>query len=495
MRTFACFTKPLIWVVTLLMVALAAGCGGNLGGGNSTPSATKAITAYSVAWTAAAATVTGTSGAVAGVINETLKTIAVTVPYGTNVTALKATFTTTGASVKVGGVTQTSGTTANSFTLPVLYVVTAADGTWATYTVVVTVSQISAKAITSYTLAGAAGVINEGAKTIAVTKPAGTNVTALIATFLTDGASVKVAGATQTSGITANNFTSPVVYTVTAANNTTALYTVTVSTGAASSGVCSGAGCVPLGTAANYAIFANTAIDTTAAASIITGDIGAGPGVTSTAITGFALNLPAASPFSTSVQVSGKVYAYDYANPTPAEVGTASGDMGAAYTAAAAMAPAGGGVPGSGGLGTSGGSAGKACPGATGAMSDLNDVILANGDFLASGLPAGVYTCGGTAITIPDNLTLNGSATDVWVFRTNGTLDMTGAKTITLAGAARPENVFWQVAGAVTIGAGAHFKGIILGQTSITFGSLSTIVGRPLAQTAVTLNATTVTQP
>src|SRR3990172_13047430 len=69
-----------------------------------------------------------------------------------------------------------------------------------------------------------------------------------------------------------------------------------VSTGA----ICQGSSCVSLGTAANYAIFANTGIATDANPSVITGHIGTGPGVTSTAITGFALTLPAGSAFSTS---------------------------------------------------------------------------------------------------------------------------------------------------------------------------------------------------
>ena len=86
----------------------------------------------------------------------------------------------------------------------------------------------SAKAITAYSLAGVTGTIDETAKTIAVTMPFGTNVTALVATFTTTGAGVKVGAVAQTSGTTANDFTSPVAYTVTAADSTTATYTVTV---------------------------------------------------------------------------------------------------------------------------------------------------------------------------------------------------------------------------------------------------------------------------
>jgi Ice-binding-like len=47
----------------------------------------------------------------------------------------------------------------------------------------------------------------------------------------------------------------------------------------------------------------------------------------------------------------------------------------------------------------------------------------------------------------------------------------------------------------VNIGAGTHFEGIVLGATSITFGNLASIDGRLLAQTAVSLDATTVTVP
>jgi len=168
--------------------------------------------------------------AVTGSIDSASRTISVVVPFGTNVTALVATFTTTGADVTVNGTTQTSGTTANDFTNPVAYTVTAADTTKATYTVTVTISPNPAKAITAFSFASlsATGVIDEAAKSILVTVPVGTNVTALVATFTTTGTGVTVNGTTQISGTTANDFTNPVVYTVTAADTNTAQYTVTV---------------------------------------------------------------------------------------------------------------------------------------------------------------------------------------------------------------------------------------------------------------------------
>jgi hypothetical protein len=51
-----------------------------------------------------------------------------------------ASFTTTGVSVKVGATTQTSGTTANDFTSPVTYRVTAGNGSTQDYVVTVTVA-------------------------------------------------------------------------------------------------------------------------------------------------------------------------------------------------------------------------------------------------------------------------------------------------------------------------------------------------------------------
>jgi NHL repeat len=215
--------KIIVLALTLTTISLLiAGCptpGG--GGGDQTPlSSAKAITAFSFATPPAT-----------GVINENAKTVAVTLPHGTDVTALVATFATTGSSVKVGSTVQVSGTTANDFTSPVIYTVTAADGSTASYTMTITVASSSSKAITAFSFASppVTGVINENAKTIAVTVPYGTDVTALVATFTTTGASVKVGSTEQVSGVTANNFTNPVIYTVTAADGSTASYTVTVS--------------------------------------------------------------------------------------------------------------------------------------------------------------------------------------------------------------------------------------------------------------------------
>lgn len=76
------------------------------------------------------------------------------------------------------------------------------------------------------------GTIDTVAKTVALTVPAATDVTALVATFTTikSGSVVKVSTTTQTSGTTDNDFTSPVTYGIYESTGTTKLvdYTVTV---------------------------------------------------------------------------------------------------------------------------------------------------------------------------------------------------------------------------------------------------------------------------
>ena len=208
--------RKAVILLSALMLTIIMGCGG--GGSDPIPlpaSSLKAITSFSLE-------------GVDGTINEAAKTISVSLPYDTEVKNLVATFATTGASVRVGATTQISGTSANDFTNPVVYTVTAANGTTQDYTVVVSVALSSAKAITAFSLGGVVGTINQTAKTIAVSMPFGTDRTNLVATFATTGVSVKVSSTVQISGITAHNFTNPVTYTVTAADGTTQNYIVTV---------------------------------------------------------------------------------------------------------------------------------------------------------------------------------------------------------------------------------------------------------------------------
>jgi hypothetical protein len=217
---------------------------------------------------------------------------------------------------------------------------------------------------------------------------------------------------------------------------------------------------VNLGTAGNYAILAKTGISSIPA-SAITGNIGVSP-IAAVAITGFSLTADATNVFSTSPQVIGKIYASDYASPTPSNLTTAVSDMETAYTDAAGRA--------------------------------VNYTELYTGDISGQTLTAGVYKWG-NGVLINSDVILQGGATDVWIFQIGEGITQANGTRIILTGGAQAKNIFWQSAETVAIGTGAHFEGIILGKTAITLGTNASINGRLLAQTAVTLDMGTVVAP
>jgi len=220
---------------------------------------------------------------------------------------------------------------------------------------------------------------------------------------------------------------------------------------------------VLLGTAGNFAILAKTAISTVPT-SVVTGDIAVSPAA-ATFITGFSLIADASNVFATSTQVvgGGRVYAANYAVPSPSNLTTAVLDMQTAYTDAA----------------------GRPTP---------DFLNLGSGNIGGLTLAPGLYKWGST-LTIPTDVVISGSANDVWIFQISGDLTMSAAKRITLAGGALAKNVFWQVAGQVTIGTTSHFEGIVLSQTAINLQTGATLNGRLLAQSMVALDSAVVTKP
>src|SRR5438552_15112488 len=87
-----------------------------------------------------------------------------------------------------------------------------------------------------------------------------------------------------------------------------------------------------LGTAGDYVILAKSGVSTTGVTAVV-GDIGLSPAAASY-VTGFALSSPPTT-YSTSSQVTGKVWAANYAVPTPANLTAAVHNMQTAYTDAA----------------------------------------------------------------------------------------------------------------------------------------------------------------
>jgi hypothetical protein len=216
---------------------------------------------------------------------------------------------------------------------------------------------------------------------------------------------------------------------------------------------------VNLGTAGDFAILAKTGISTVPS-SVITGDIGVSP-ATGATMTGFSLISDLSETFSTSTQVIGNCYAQNYKAPTPTKMIAAVSDMETAYDDAVSR---------------------------TGGIATVNEI---GGTTLAPG----VYTL--NAITINGDVTFDagGNPNAVFILQTPTTLNQAAGKSVILAGGALASNIVWQVAGSVTVAAGAHIEGIILTKTLAAFQAGSSLNGRILAQTAVTLISTTITQP
>ena len=216
--------------------------------------------------------------------------------------------------------------------------------------------------------------------------------------------------------------------------------------------------------AGNYALLAKTAITNVTGSAISGGDVGLSPAA-ATFITGFSLILHPSGKYSTSVSVvpPGKIYAANYSVPTPTNLTSAVSSMQTAYTDAA-------GRPG---------------------PDFLN---LKSGNLGGLTLEPGLYTWGSTVI-IPTDVTISGCPDDVWIFQIANDLDVSAAKKIILAGGARAENIFWQVAGQVTIHSNAHFEGVILSKTGITLQTKASLHGRALAQSMIALDNNDVTAP
>ena len=142
--------------------------------------------------------------------------------------------------------------------------------------------------------------------------------------------------------------------------------------------------------------------------------------------------------FSTSASIvaPGKICAANYAVPTPTDLTAAILSMQTAYTDAAGRTPP-------------------------------DQLDLSSGNLGGLTLAAGLYTWG-SSVTIPTDVTISGGADDVWIFQISGDVDLSAAKNVILSGGAQAKNIFWQVAGQVTIHANAHFEGVILSQTAIT---------------------------
>lgn len=216
--------------------------------------------------------------------------------------------------------------------------------------------------------------------------------------------------------------------------------------------------------AGSYVLLAKTAITNVTGSAVTGGSVGLSPAAASF-ITGFTLTADATNVFATSPSVvpPAKVYAANYAVPTPTNLTTAVVAMQTAFTDAASR-------------------------------TDADFVNLSSGNLGGLTLAPGLYTFG-SSVTIPTDVTIAGAADDVWIFQVSNDLDLSTATNVLLSGGAQAKNIYWQVAGQATIHASAHFEGVILAKTSITLQTLASFHGRALSQTLIALDNNAVTAP
>jgi hypothetical protein len=214
----------------------------------------------------------------------------------------------------------------------------------------------------------------------------------------------------------------------------------------------------------SYVLLAKAGITNVTGSSITGGHLGISPAHASY-ITGFSLVADPSNEYSTSFAMvsPGRIYAADYATPTPENLTAAVLWMESAYVDAA----------------------GRSHP-------DFLD--LESGNLGGLTLEPGLYTWG-TSVTVPDDVTISGGAEDVWIFQISNDLDISTARSVILSGGARASNIFWQVAGQVTIRENAHFEGVILSKTAVTLQTTASFNGRAFAQTMIALDDNDLTAP
>ena len=464
--------------IALLSIALPVGCGDDGGSGSQ---GLGAPTVHAIS-PADDATNVALNTQIAAIFSETMSAASIT----------SATFTLTDGVTPVSGVVDYSDSAKTALSTPGSAL---AASTLYTATLTTGIEDLAGNALAAdFTWTFTTGAAADAtAPSVASTEPAhldtgvATNAT-VNATFSEpmDPTTITTAsfvvtgpGAVPVPGSVAFDFpTRTATFTPASAFTASTDFSATITTGAAdlagnalaadedwtfTTGTAAAAGPAPvlLRSAANYAILAKSGISTTGVTSIV-GDLGVSP-ATAAAITGFALSLDASGQFSTSSLVTGEIFAANYTSPTPSVLTTAVLDMQAAYTDAANRT-----------------------------LPDFTN--LGAGNIGGLTLVPGLYKWG-TGVTIPTADTLSGGANDIWIFQIAGALSLANGSVVTLTGGAQAKHIFWQVAGQVSLGTTSDFKGIILCKTLIATNSGAALTGRALAQTAVTLIATTVTAP
>jgi hypothetical protein len=194
--------------------------------------------------------------------------------------------------------------------------------------------------------------------------------------------------------------------------------------------------------------------------SAVTGDVGIYPAA-KTYIAGFYLIDREA--YSSSTQVTGKIYSSDMATNTAINLMSAVNSMSLAYDDAE-----------------------------TRTSPDFFN--LDEGTVGSKILTQGVYKWT-SSLKLVNAITLSGGRDDVWIFQIDGDLLVKQDVTIILANGAQAKNVFWQVKGEAVAESNAHIEGNILSRQGILLGDGATLNGRALSQTGIILSGNKIVKP
>jgi hypothetical protein len=116
---------------------------------------------------------------------------------------------------------------------------------------------------------------------------------------------------------------------------------------------------------------------------------------------------------------------------------------------------------------------------------------MLNGQILAGGC----YKWNGD-LNISKDFTIEGSASDIWVFKIAANFKVGSDVHLTLRGGANAKNIFWQVAGSAVIESGSTMAGTIIAQQSVVMKNHSELIGRTFAKNGyINLNQAKITKP
>ena len=169
-------------------------------------------------------------------IDQNNYTVEVNMSYGTDVTNLISNFTLSyGASAEVDGILQESGVTSNDFTNPQVYTVISYDGSlvqdWTVSIIELPNSEADILTFSFPEQTNQASIDPQRAQ-VDIEVEFNTNISNLVASFdLSPQASAYINNTEQISGITENDFTLPLVYSVIAGDNSLKEWTITVTEG------------------------------------------------------------------------------------------------------------------------------------------------------------------------------------------------------------------------------------------------------------------------